>query len=92
MSSEHDPNQNHLLAAVLDAEYARLAPHLESIPMLLGDVLYESGDKLPHVYFPTTSIVSLQYVLEDGASPVSAMKAWSAFRYSWAVTRLPAVP
>ena len=68
MSSKHDPNQNHLLAAVLDAEYARLAPHLESIPMLLGDVLYESGDKLRHVYFPTTSIISLHYVLEDGAS------------------------
>jgi len=53
---------------MLDAEYARLAPHLESIPMLLGDVLYESGDKLRHVYFPTTSIISLHYVLEDGAS------------------------
>src|SRR5579871_6775167 len=39
MSSTQDPNQNHLLSAVLDAEYARLAPHLESIPMLLGDVL-----------------------------------------------------
>ena len=68
MSSTQDPNQNHLLAAVLDAEYARLAPHLESIPMLLGDVLYESGDNLRHVYFPTTSIISLHYVLEDGAS------------------------
>ena len=68
MSSVHDPNQNHLLAAMLDAEYARLAPHLESIPMLLGDVLYESGDKLRHVYFPTTSIISLHYVLENGAS------------------------
>ena len=68
MSSTQDPNQNHLLAAMLDAEYARLAPHLESIPMLLGDVLYESGDKLRHVYFPTTSIISLHYVLEDGAS------------------------
>ncbi len=68
MSSAQDPNQNHLLSAVLDAEYTRLAPHLESIPMLLGDVLYESGDKLRHVYFPTTSIISLHYVLEDGAS------------------------
>jgi CRP-like cAMP-binding protein len=64
----HDPNQNHLLDAMLEAEYARLAPHLELIPMLLGDVLYESGDKLRHVYFPTTSIISLHYVLEDGGS------------------------
>jgi CRP-like cAMP-binding protein len=68
MSSAHDPNQNHLLAALLDAEFDRLAPHLELIPMLLGDVLYESGGKLQHVYFPTTSIVSLHYVLESGGS------------------------
>src|SRR3954471_24592499 len=68
MSSAHDPNQNHLLAALLDAEFDRLAPHLELVPMLLGDVLYESGGKLHHVYFPTTSIVSLQYVLESGSS------------------------
>ncbi|CAN5353867.1 Crp/Fnr family transcriptional regulator [soil metagenome] len=66
--SQHNPNQNHLLAAMLDAEFDRLAPHLELVPMLLGDVLYESGGKLHHVYFPTTSIVSLHYVLENGAS------------------------
>jgi len=68
MSSTHDPNQNHLLAALLDAEFKRLAPHLELVPMLLGDVLYESGGKLQHVYFPTTSIISLHYVLENGGS------------------------
>ncbi len=76
MSSAHDlkqhpyqnPNQNHLLAAMLDAEFDRLAPHLELVPMLLGDVLYESGAKLHHVYFPTTSIVSLHYLLENGGS------------------------
>src|SRR3954468_11766213 len=68
MSSAHDPNQNHLLAALLDAEFDRLAPHLELIPMLLGDVLYESGGKLQHVYFPVTSIVSLSYLLENGSS------------------------
>jgi CRP-like cAMP-binding protein len=68
MSSTHDPNQNHLLAALLDAEFERLSPHLELVPMLLGDVLYESGGKLQHVYFPTTSIVSLHYVLENGGS------------------------
>ena len=68
MSTTHDPNQNHLLATMLDAEYDRLAPHLELIEMPLGDVLYESGDKLRHIYFPSTSIISLHYVLEDGAS------------------------
>jgi CRP-like cAMP-binding protein len=64
----HDPNHNHILAALLDAEFDRLSPHLELVPMLLGDVLYESGGKLQYVYFPTTAIVSLQYVLENGGS------------------------
>ncbi|MDM5180856.1 Crp/Fnr family transcriptional regulator [Massilia sp. DJPM01] len=68
MSSKHDPNQNHLLAALLDAEFDRLAPHLELVPLLLGDVLSESGDKLHHLYFPTTAIVSLHYLLENGGS------------------------
>jgi CRP-like cAMP-binding protein len=67
-SSKQDPNQNHLLAALLDAEFDRLAPHLDLVPMLLGDVLCESGAKLQHVYFPTTSIVSLHYLLENGGS------------------------
>lgn len=68
MSSIPNPNQNRLLAALHDAELERLAPHLELIPMLLGDVLCESGSKLQHVYFPTTAIVSLLYVLENGGS------------------------
>ena len=49
-------------------EFARLAPHLELVEMPLGEVLYESGGRLHHLYFPTTSIVSLLYVLENGAS------------------------
>ncbi|MGZ5802452.1 MAG: Crp/Fnr family transcriptional regulator [Burkholderiaceae bacterium] len=68
MASMHDPNKNHLLAALLDADFDRISPHLELVPMLLGDVLYESGGKLSHVYFPTTSIISLHYVLENGGS------------------------
>ena len=64
----HNPNQNHLLAAMLDADFARLAPHLEQVSMLLGDVIYDSGDKLQHVYFPTTAIVSIHYLLENGGS------------------------
>lgn len=68
MPSKNDPNQNHLLAALLDADFDRLAPHLELVPMPLGDVLYESGGKLQYAYFPTTSIVSLHYLLENGGS------------------------
>ena len=68
MSSKNDPNQNHLLAALLDAEFDRLSPHLELVPMPLGDVLYESGGKLSYAFFPTTSIVSLHYLLENGGS------------------------
>jgi len=59
---------NHLLAALPDAEWRRWLPELESIDMPLGQVLYESGNTLSHVYFPTTSIVSLLYVMENGAS------------------------
>jgi len=63
-----DPLSNHLLAAFPAAERERLFPQLELEPMPLGKILYESGDVLRHVYFPTNSIVSLLYVLEDGAS------------------------
>ena len=68
MSSPHSPNQNHLLAALPTAEFERLAPHLELVPMLLGETLYEPGEQLQHVYFPTTAIVSMLYVLESGSS------------------------
>jgi len=64
----HSPHQNHLLSALPATDYERLASHLELVPMGLGDVLYESGAPLQYVYFPTTSIVSLLYVMEDGAS------------------------
>jgi CRP-like cAMP-binding protein len=68
MPSLHTPKQNHLLAALPEAEYARLLPDLELIPMPLGWALYESGGQLSYMYFPTTSIVSLLYVMESGAS------------------------
>ncbi len=60
--------QNHLLAALPHAERQRWLPHLESIDMPLGQALYESGGTLSHVYFPTSAIVSLLYVMESGAS------------------------
>ena len=72
MSSAHSPNQNHLLAALPAAEFEPLVPHLELVPMPLGEILYEPGEQLQHAYFPTTAIVSLHYVLESGASAESA--------------------
>jgi CRP-like cAMP-binding protein len=63
-----DLRQNLLLAALSAAQLKRLARNMEAIEMPLGDVLYESGRHLSHVYFPTTSIISLLYVLESGAS------------------------
>ena len=68
MDTAQSPNQNHLLAALPNAEFERIAPHLERVAMPLGEVLYESGGQLQHVYFPTTAIVSLHYVTESGAS------------------------
>jgi CRP-like cAMP-binding protein len=61
-------NQNHLLAALPLIEFDRLLPHLELINLRLGDVLHESGGKLLYAYFPTTAIISLHYLLENGGS------------------------
>jgi CRP-like cAMP-binding protein len=66
--SSTDLRQNLLLAALPDAELQRWVPQLEIVEMPLGHVLYESGATLSHVYFPTTAIVSLLYVMENGAS------------------------
>lgn len=60
--------RNNLLAALPQAERERLLPHLKLVQMPLGMVLYEPGDTLRYVYFPTDSIVSLLYVMKDGAS------------------------
>ena len=68
MASISTPRQNHLLAALPEKDLAEWLPHLEEIEMPLGQVVYESGNKLHHVYFPTTAIVSLLYVMEDGGS------------------------
>jgi len=67
-SAQHTPKQNLLLAALPAEIFERLFPQLELISMPLGEVLYESGGQLQHVYFPTTAILSLHYVMEDGAS------------------------
>ncbi|MET3998557.1 Crp/Fnr family transcriptional regulator [Marinobacterium sp. MBR-109] len=67
MSAPLDPRQNHLLAAIPSDEYARISPHLEQVSLTLGQVLYESGCELRYAYFPTDSLVSLLYVMLDGA-------------------------
>ena len=72
MPHPHSPNQNHLLAALPMAEFERLAAHLELVPLRLGEMLYEPDEQLQYAYFPTTSIVSLQYVTESGASAETA--------------------
>ena len=70
MSDQHDKNRpkNRLLAVLPEAECGRLSPHLEWVSLKLGQVLYESGVALQHVYFPTDCIVSLLYVMENGDS------------------------
>jgi CRP-like cAMP-binding protein len=68
MSAPPTPRQNLLLAALPQAVYERLLPNLELVPMSLGEIVYTSGSELPYLYFPTTCIVSLVYVMANGAS------------------------
>ena len=68
MAPAPDCHRNQLLSALPPSELQRWLPQLEVVEMPLGHVLYESGRTLSHVYFPTTAIVSLLYVMEDGAS------------------------
>jgi CRP-like cAMP-binding protein len=68
MQTAQSPLQNHLLAVLDHADFARMEPHLKLVRLPLGEVLYESGTRPQHVYFPTTSIISLLYVMADGAS------------------------
>jgi CRP-like cAMP-binding protein len=68
MALIYDPLENQLLAALPDAEWLRWQSYLEPVNLALGQVLYEPGTKMAYVYFPTTAIVSLLYVMENGAS------------------------
>jgi len=68
VSGRYSPRQNHLLAALPATDYERLLPDLEFVPLPLGWPVYEAGGKLGYVYFPTTCIISLLYVMEDGSS------------------------
>ena len=72
MMGFHSHAQNHLLAALSEAEREVIADRLELVPLRLGEMLYEPGSQLQHAYFPTTSIVSLHYVMATGASAEAA--------------------
>jgi CRP-like cAMP-binding protein len=72
MLSPQNPNQNHLLAALPTRDFEDLATDLELVPLALGQMLYDPGTQMRHAYFPTTSIVSLHYVTESGASAETA--------------------
>ena len=66
--NQDDPLLNHLLAALPADELARLLPNLQSVSLSLGKVIYESGEKMEYVYFPTTAIISLLYIMENGST------------------------
>jgi len=63
-----DARMNHLLAALAENEFARLKPDLEPVLLPLGKVIYESGEQLEYIYFPTTAIISLLYIMENGST------------------------
>ena len=73
MPGPQSPRQNHLLAALPAAEYARLRPELQIAPLPLGWPVHEAGGKLDYMYFPTTSVVSMLHVMQDGASTEIAL-------------------
>ena len=64
----HPPTKNALLAALSPTDFERLLPQLEPVALPLGWSVYEAGGKMDHVFFPTEGIVSLLYVMENGAS------------------------
>jgi CRP-like cAMP-binding protein len=66
--ADNEALQNHLLAALSEEEIARLLPELQPVSLTLGQVIYESGEQMEYVYFPTTAIISLLYIMENGAT------------------------
>jgi CRP-like cAMP-binding protein len=64
----HDPADNRILASLPQEDFERILPHLSPVAFSLGEVVYESGAKMDHIYFPTTAIISLLYMMENGSS------------------------
>ena len=73
MALVHESRKNQLIAGLTEADWQRWLPDLEPVELPVGKVLYEPGTTLTHVYFPTTALVSLQYVTEGGAPSGSAI-------------------
>ena len=79
--------QNRLLRLLTKAELKRFSPNLEAVLLSRGQILSETGSRLKHAYFPTTAVVSLMYVMENGVAAEVAMvgsEGVSAFPCSWA--------
>jgi len=72
-SDRLDPTKNRLLAALPREEYERILPRLGHLSFKLGEIVYESGGQMDYIYFPTTAIISLLYVMENGASAEMGM-------------------
>jgi CRP-like cAMP-binding protein len=66
--ADMDPLENHLLAALSPHEFARLLPRMQTVSLSLGQIIYESGEQMEYVYFPTTAIISLLCIMENGAT------------------------
>ena len=73
MSTPCKPRDNHLLAAIAAADFERLRPHLEIVELEFGRSIYEPGSELPYVYFPTTAIISILHLTQDGGSAETAL-------------------
>lgn len=63
-----DAQMNHLIAALPEDEFTRINPSLEPVSLSLGEVIYESGEQLEYIFFPTTAIISLLYIMENGST------------------------
>ncbi len=90
-----EPMENRLLARLPEEEYGRLLPHLENVNFTLGEVIYESGAQQSYIYFPTTVIISLLCMMENGSSAemgVAGNEGWSASPSSWEAIPCPIAP
>jgi hypothetical protein len=73
MTTPCTPHHNYLLAAMATADFERLRPHLETVELELGRSIYEPGSEMPYVYFPTTAIISILHLTQDGGSAETAV-------------------
>jgi hypothetical protein len=91
----HSPFENLLLSALAVQDYEALLPHLQPVTSSLGKVVYESGGRLDHVYFPTNCVVSLLYIMEDGSIAEMGLAGNDGVvgsRCSWEATQRPTGP